>query len=85
MLDGSKGSGACCCASCSSREIHEERINGSGKSSHIKYLEEHHLLTENAIGLARVHLKMGHKGKAISILDKVCDQIDKINKEKSDG
>lgn len=41
-----------------------------------KYLDEHHHITESAIGLARLHLSNNDYADARRVLDKACVDID---------
>ena len=47
-----------------------------------KYLEEHHHITETAIGLAIVYLNDGETDKAHDILRKACVKIDAASVER---
>ena len=48
------------------------------KESEFNYLNEHHELTETAIGLAKFKLSRNNHSEALEWLNKTCKQIDKI-------
>lgn len=43
-----------------------------------QYLEEHHYITETAIGLARLKMNDGEWEEAKKILDCACDELDSV-------
>ena len=46
-----------------------------------QYLEEHHCITECAIGLAKLLLKRGDTEKALKVLETCCSDLDEITKK----
>ena len=51
------------------------------KTNEIEYLNEHHQLTEQAIGIAKLQLKNGQYVKALQTLNNVVNELDQITKK----